>query len=85
MQLRFQFTKYTIKSIILFDNIPVFSLSDVDECSYGATICPSNSRCVNTIGSFKCDCNVGLKSDENDGCTGSTIISFWVLELERLL
>ena len=34
---------------------------DIDECQTGAHQCPSDSRCVNTIGSYECKCNEGMK------------------------
>ena len=37
-------------------NIPS---TDVDECSEGTDIC--NQVCTNTIGSYKCSCNVGYE------------------------
>ncbi|CAB4013640.1 deleted in malignant brain tumors 1 -like, partial [Paramuricea clavata] len=35
------------------------SSTDVDECSRGLDTCRSNSQCVNTIGTFLCNCNPG--------------------------
>ena len=42
----------------------------MNECAYGAAICPSTARCVNTVGSYKCECKEGLISDESGGCLG---------------
>uniref|UniRef100_A0A0K0CVM2 Kunitz/Bovine pancreatic trypsin inhibitor domain protein n=1 Tax=Angiostrongylus cantonensis TaxID=6313 RepID=A0A0K0CVM2_ANGCA len=35
---------------------------DVDECRTGS-VCPANSRCVNTVGSFRCECDFGFSDD----------------------
>ncbi|XP_058053423.1 fibulin-1 [Anopheles bellator] len=35
---------------------------DVDECAmHGTKVCHHNSRCTNTIGSFRCECKEGFK------------------------
>ncbi|XP_035788018.1 fibulin-1-like isoform X3 [Anopheles albimanus] len=35
---------------------------DVDECSmHGTKVCHHNSHCINTIGSFRCECKEGFK------------------------
>lgn len=46
------------------------SITDVDECSTIAGICPGGT-CVNNGGSFSCECNEGFKvtSDGKD-CIG---------------
>ena len=33
---------------------------DLNECTHGQ-ICPSNSYCRNTVGSYKCECKKGFK------------------------
>ncbi|WKY11344.1 hypothetical protein Q1695_003144 [Nippostrongylus brasiliensis] len=35
---------------------------DINECD-DKTTCPANSRCVNTMGSFRCDCDAGFTTD----------------------
>ncbi|VDM58987.1 unnamed protein product [Angiostrongylus costaricensis] len=35
---------------------------DVNECRTGS-VCPANSRCVNTVGSFRCECGFGFSDD----------------------
>ena len=58
---------------------------DIDECtirskdfqdnyshglSYSTSVCDNNSICVNTVGSFKCDCKSGWnKTNHNDYCS----------------
>ena len=32
---------------------------DVDECSHKEDDCESNSNCVNSIGSYRCECKLG--------------------------
>ena len=34
---------------------------DIDECLTGTDNCPSNSICLNTPGSFSCQCITGFK------------------------
>lgn len=35
------------------------SLSDIDECVTGKSLCPYNRQCVNTFGSYYCKCQNG--------------------------
>ena len=35
--------------------------SDVDECK--SSVCPSSMSCINTFGSFTCDCGSGQQYD----------------------
>ena len=46
--------------------------TDRDECSNDENACEDNSYCVNTIGSFICECEFGY-SFENDTCSGIPI------------
>ncbi|XP_043926720.1 EGF-containing fibulin-like extracellular matrix protein 1 [Protopterus annectens] len=39
---------------------------DIDECSANVSVCPSRESCVNSLGSFGCNCNSGY---EGDNCT----------------
>lgn len=36
------------------------SCDDIDECHEGTARCGANTRCVNTPGSYRCDCNQGF-------------------------
>ena len=36
-------------------------MSDMDECSVSIPVCHATAQCVNTLGSFKCICQVGFK------------------------
>ena len=40
--------------------------TDIDECSAGYYSCENNSYCVNTIGSYHCQCNHGYEGDGNN-------------------
>ena len=33
---------------------------DIDECA-NPSVCPENSKCINSPGTFKCECNVGYE------------------------
>lgn len=39
---------------------------DIDECE-DTNVCPENSNCVNSEGTFNCPCNVGYSGTTN--CT----------------
>ncbi|MGH0151915.1 UNVERIFIED_CONTAM: hypothetical protein FKN15_020722 [Acipenser sinensis] len=38
--------------------------TDIDEC-LGSLVCGTNGQCVNTDGSFSCDCKIGFRSDSS--------------------
>ena len=40
-----------------------FSYTDTDECAEDSHICDENATCINTIGTFKCECNNGYIGD----------------------
>ena len=42
---------------------------DIDECTEGSDTCHANATCMNTVGSFSCDCN-GLYTGDGENCTG---------------
>ncbi|KAL0963728.1 hypothetical protein UPYG_G00310080 [Umbra pygmaea] len=42
---------------------------DVNECDGGPGPCPSGSSCVNTRGSFSCECPLGLDMENGRDCT----------------
>ena len=57
--------------IILYSFIR--SYLDVDECSNARDVCPYLTECINTDGSFTCDCNEpGYLADENN-CVGNAL------------
>ena len=59
----------------LFQNGKIF-VTDVDECQLGTRRCLPNSTCVNTPGSYRCDCPMGYHRDGISGCQG--IYIYWV-------
>lgn len=38
---------------------------DVDECTLGIHQCPSNSKCINKLGWYRCQCNDGYEDRSN--------------------
>ena len=47
------------------------SFSDVDECSSGGNNCDDNAQCLNTEGSFACNCSKGFEGN-GTVCYGRT-------------
>ena len=43
---------------------------DVDECEVGTAICDPNSDCVDTEGSYDCNCRAGYTGDGRLSCMG---------------
>jgi len=46
-------------------------LTDVDECQLEDDNCHVNATCVDTVGSFVCNCNSGFEGD-GFSCAGKT-------------
>ena len=44
-------------------------LAEVDECTLGTHTCDTNSKCINTVGSYNCECYIGYNGDGYN-CTG---------------
>ena len=44
-----------LQLFVIFSNC---YLLDIDECK-GDDVCPANSHCINTAGSFRCSCDLG--------------------------
>ena len=51
-----------------------FSVTDEDECSLGTHSCANSGTCVNTAGSYTCDCT-GTGYSGSDCSTGKRLIS----------
>lgn len=50
------------------------SLPDINECQVMPDLC-RNGQCINTIGSFRCHCNVGYKADFTaTSCVGTSAL-----------
>ena len=48
-------------------------ISDINECSQGISGC--SQQCINSIGSYKCDCNTGYYlSSNNHTCLGNQFL-----------
>lgn len=56
----------------------VFYFTDIDECKQKPLPnCGKNSKCVNTIGSYMCKCNIGFaKNTTTKMCEGKMTILF---------
>ena len=44
--------------------------ADVDECAENHTLCGDAMQCVNTDGSYQCDCYPGYMKDDTGVCRG---------------
>ena len=53
----------------------MYLVVDKDECQYG-NVCPFNSHCENTEGSFTCVCNPGLEKRDRQ-CVGMCLRLVW--------
>ena len=49
----------------------LYFLLDTNECSSNNGGC--NQTCINEIGSFHCECDIGYTLDDGLGCTGRYI------------
>ena len=50
-------------------------LTDVDECNMNTDSCTDLQLCINTPGSFKCECKQGYRM-ENEICKGKILINY---------
>lgn len=48
--------------------------SDINECTSGANTCDENAECINTVGSFVCQCLTGFSGDGTT-CGGMSLSS----------
>ena len=53
----------------LFSSSPIFILADIDDCSDNSHDCDPLATCINSNGSFKCDCKEGYYGD-GKSCSG---------------
>lgn len=72
-------TKIAMKNRLT--KLSLFQL-DIDECAIPQRLCHQRASCINTIGSFKCKCDLGWTGD-GFHCvgTGFVILSFLFLSL----
>ena len=58
--------KYITLKRLMFDS---FVFLDYDECDENTNQCDANAYCVNTVGSYTCQCQSGFSGDGRV-CTG---------------
>ena len=52
------------------------SFSDIDECANPRDVCPYLTECINTVGSYICDCKeAGFKADGKQ-CLGTLCVKY---------
>ena len=52
----------------------IYVISDIDECANPRDVCPYLTECINTVGSYICDCKeAGFKADGKQ-CLGKPSI-----------
>ena len=59
-------------------HVDVGFIADIDECLNGAASCSVDTDCVNSMGSFSCDCGPGYEQDPLDA---SSCIGRWFLSI----
>ncbi len=67
-------TTFSLQFVQLLDA----EFADLDECANPAAFgCGENQTCVNSIGSYTCNCKPGYKLDPGSGkCLGATRVHF---------
>ena len=50
------------------------SSSDIDECTSGNDTCHINATCINTVGSYDCECLPGFMVDRFN-CSINTVLT----------
>ena len=66
---------------VLFDLISFYQkdilisyvFADIDECTTGIDACAANAKCIDTVGSYDCECYKGF-SGNGRNCTGRIYI-----------
>jgi hypothetical protein len=61
------------KKLELILNKNILIISDIDECSLGIHKCHANAVCINTNGSYRCECLVGYSGD-GKMCKGKYVL-----------
>uniref|UniRef100_A0A8C0UNZ1 Fibrillin 1 n=1 Tax=Cyanistes caeruleus TaxID=156563 RepID=A0A8C0UNZ1_CYACU len=49
-------------------DVCTLGVSDIDECSNGDNLCQRNADCINSPGSYRCECAAGFKLSPNGAC-----------------
>lgn len=52
----------------------ILGVSDIDECSNGDNLCQRNADCINSPGSYRCECAAGFKLSPNGACVGKKLV-----------
>lgn len=60
------------------------SMSDIDECTTEASVCPAHSNCNNTVGSYNCSCEEGYTGNETF-CKGTCLYIIQAVPLSLAL
>ena len=50
-------------------------ITDINECIVDTNNCDVNAACINTVGSFLCECNPGFSGD-GTSCQGNLLCNF---------
>ena len=50
----------------------VIDFKDIDECSTNASLCHAMAECVDTEGSYSCQCSTGYTGDGLNSCTSKS-------------
>lgn len=61
--------KCDIISDCVATNSTPFSYLDIDECEPGS-VCHEAASCINTMGSYDCECSPGYKGNGHNACSG---------------
>ena len=48
--------------------------ADIDECLTDNGGCHVNADCLNSVGSFRCECKLGYSGDGYSDCTGKETV-----------
>lgn len=51
------------------------SIADINECEEDSGAC-GNGKCINSIGSYKCQCHKGFRLDNDGRCVGESMQKF---------
>lgn len=76
---------HTTSELVLDDEtfyLLIIIPADRNECT--ETLCHVNASCINTVGSFYCDCNAGFLGNGID-CEGKHIPSLYIIGQGKLL